>query len=594
MFNTGLSRVVLASILVASGCSDSSDPAGTTSTSDTTGTPSTANGTTTSTATTQGAGTTTNTTGSSVTAGSVTGSTVTGSTVTGGPTTGTGTVTSGGTTTTTTAGVGGATSSATVDGGTDTGTTGGNPDVLTVQLQEARQIIRGFGINATIMPSGESLPWEQLFTLEGANALGLSILRIGMHEEGGHRSVPSDWETARTLGARIIGSCWSAPAGWKSNNSVTGGGSLLPEYYDDWAGRIADYAADNDLYAMSIGNETDFASCAPSQGRPCNPPLTDEYESMVYTGKELTEFVKVAGPIFDERAPNTKMIAPEASLWIHVWSNLSPTNAANGGYDSSDPLECNCYSNEITAAAEATCEAHCLKGAGGELAEGGYDYGHWLASDPEAWAAFDIMGVHEYESQVGYAWPADVTGGVRDKEVWQTEMSGVMHWPEQGPSTDIDNGLAVARWIHSALTVGEASAWLYWWYEAYYQNDNEGLALVQGSSTIAKRYYTMGNFSRYIRPDIFHAVRVAGPSPENVMVSAYTGDGGELVIVAINETGAAVDVPIAITGGTAPASMVPYVTSASDNWAEGAAVTVADGSLPAALPAKSVTTYVSN
>src|SRR5690606_31541265 len=235
-------------------------------------------------------------------------------------------------------------------------------------------------------------------------------------------------------------------------------------------------------------------------GVPCAPPLTNEYESMVYTGKQMAEFVKVAGPIFDEIAPDTKMIAPEASLWQHVWSSLSPDGREleGGGYLSSDPLNCGCFANEITPEAEATCAAHCRKGENGELAEGGYDYGHWLASDPAAWSAFDIMGVHQYETQVAYAWPADVNGGVRDKEVWQTEMSGVMHWPEQGPSTDINNGVAVARWIHSALTVGEASAWLYWWYEAHYQNDNEGLAYVRNdqadANQIAKRYYTLGNF----------------------------------------------------------------------------------------------------
>lgn len=468
------------------------------------------------------------------------------------------------------------------------------PDVLTVQMDATRQIIRGFGINATIMPGGESLPWNQLFTLQGENALGLSILRIGMDENGGHRGVPSDWATVKNLNAKVIGSCWSAPASWKTNNKTTNGGHLLADRYDDWATMIAEYANDNGLYAMSIGNETDFASCSTSGGT-CQAPLTDEYESMVYTGKELAAFVKVAGPIFDEKAPNTKMIAPEASLWIHVWSNLSPTGkgVTGGGYDSSDPLDCNCFSNTIDATVAATCATQCKPAAAGGLAEGGYDYGHWLAADPAAWSAFDIMGVHEYESQIAYAWPADVTGGVRDKEVWQTEMSGVMYWPEQGPSTNIENGLAVARWIHSALTIGEASAWLYWWYEAYYQNDNEGLALIQGSNTIAKRYYTMGNFSRYIRPDVFHAVRVAGPSPANVMVSAYKGDAGELVIVAINETNAAVEAPIAITGGTAPAMMIPYVTSASANWAAGTAVAVANGSLPASLPAKSVTTFVS-
>jgi O-glycosyl hydrolase len=357
---------------------------------------------------------------------------------------------------------------------------------------------------------------------------------------------------------------------------------------------IAEYANDNELYAMSLGSQTDFATCSPSQGVPCDPPLTDEFESMVYTGKELTDFVKVAGPIFRASAPNTKMIAPESSAWIHVWSHLSPTSEAQGYYNSSDPLDCNCFANEIDAAAEGTCASHCLNGAAGELAEAGYDYGHWLASDADAWSALDILGVHQYKSQVGYAWPADVTAGVRDKEVWQTEMSGEPYWPEMGPSTNIENGVAVARWIHSALTVGEASAWLYWAYEAHFRNDNDGLALVQGTSAIAKRYYTLGNFSRYIRPDVFHAVRVAGPSPENVMVSAYKGDNGEVVIVAINETNETVDVAIAISGGTAPPMMVPQVTSASENWAEGAPVPVTDGSLPATLPAMSVTTFVSN
>lgn len=472
------------------------------------------------------------------------------------------------------------------------------PDVLTVQLQEVRQIIRGFGLNATIT-DGSNLPWNQLFTLNGTNALGLSILRIGMHEEGGHRNVPSGWETVKSLGARVIGSCWSAPASWKTNNSTTGGGHLLPARYADWATRIANYARTNGLYAMSIANEADFASCSPSQGRPCSPPLTDEYESMVYTGKEMAAFVKVAGPIFKQQAPDSLMIAPEASLWQHVWSNLSPNGEGipGGGYKSSDPLKCGCFANTIDPVAAETCAAHCKNGPGGELAEGGYDYGHWLASDPETWAAFDIMGVHQYETQVGYAWPADVNGGVRDKEVWQTEMSGVSHWPEQGPSTDIANGIAVARWIHSALTVGEASAWLYWWYKSYFNNNNEGLGLMLNNNIndapVTKRYFTMGNFSRYIRPDVFHAVRVAGPSPANVMVSAYKGDGGEVVIVAINETGQAVDIPIAITGGTVPAAMVPHVTTASANWAQGTAVPVTDGSLQAALPSMSVTTFVS-
>src|SRR5690606_16549567 len=141
---------------------------------------------------------------------------------------------------------------------------------------------------------------------------------------------------------------------------------------------------------------------------------------------------------------NTKVIAPEASEWIHVWSNISGTGSLQASHPhSSDPYDCGCYGNVITAELEATCAQKCKDGEG-------YDYGHALWADQEAWNAFDIMGVHEYDSQIAFAWPADVNGGVRDKEVWQTEMSGVMHWPEQGPSTNIDNGVAVAGWVHSA------------------------------------------------------------------------------------------------------------------------------------------------
>ncbi len=458
----------------------------------------------------------------------------------------------------------------------------------TVHLDQEKQTIQGFGINATIMPSGKSLPWKQLFTsdLTTKDALGLSILRIGMHENGGHRSVPNDWETARsTYGAKIIGSCWSAPREMKSNGKTTAGGYLKTANYADWAKKIAQYAASNKLYAMSIANESDFASCGSGSGeKPCSPPLTDEYESMVYTGKQMVEFVKAARKAFDQYAPDVKMIAPEASLWIHVWSNLSCIDQ----YKSSDPHGCGCFSNDINDAAEiAKCAQKCKDGDG-------YDYGHWLAKDTEAWNAVDILGVHQYESQVAYPWPADVTGGKRTKEIWQTEMSGVMYWPEQGPSTDIKNGVAVGRWIQSGLMVGEASAWCYWWYEAYYQNDNEGLALIKGSNSIAKRYYTFGNYSRYIRPD-HKIVNITATDklPAKVLLTASKDDAGKVVIVAVNETESEQTVPITITGGTVPASFTPIVTNNNENWAEKSAVTATDGVLTVKLEKMSVTTFVS-
>jgi O-glycosyl hydrolase len=247
--------------------------------------------------------------------------------------------------------------------------------------------------------------------------------------------------------------------------------------------------------------------------------------------------------------------------------------------NSSDPLKCGCFGN---TPGTTGCASTCADG-------NGYDYGHWLAKDATAWSLIDIIGTHEYDTQKAEAWPADVDGGKRTKPIWQTEVSGVKYWPEEVASADIKNGVVVAGWIHSALTVGEASAWLYWWYQA--SGDNEGL-LLSGSSALTKRCYTLGNYSKFVRPG-YTRVDITGTVPTNVLLSAYTGDDGTVVVVAINKGTAAVSVPISIAGGaTAPATMTPNVTSDSDNLAAKAAVPVSGGTFTASLPGMSVTTFV--
>jgi len=445
---------------------------------------------------------------------------------------------------------------------------------VTVKLDATHQTIQGFGINTALMPTGKSFPVDKLFGTTAADSIGLTILRIGMDSTGALTGqFVSD--VKKISGTKIIGSTWSPPKECKSNNNTQQGGYLLDKCFDSWSTTIANFAKNQGLYAMSVGNETDFASCKAK-----GPPCTDDYDSTTYTAKQMVAWIKVVGPKL--RAQNVKVIAPEASEWVHAWSNASGTGSTVSGHpQSSDPLNCGCFANSLTVTG---CAQTCLDG-------NGYDYGHWLWKDTDAWKAFDIFGVHEYDSQMAFAWPADVNGGVRDKEVWQTEMSGVKYWPEEGPSTDIKNGVAVAGWIHSALTVGEASAWLWWWYESYYQNDNEGLAIVQGSSTIAKRYFTLGNYSKFIRPG-YVAVDVVGNSNSSVLLSAFKGTDGTVVVVAVNKGTAAVTMPISIAGGTAPAMMTPTVTSSSDSLKAGTAIPVSAGSFTATLAGTTVTTFV--
>jgi O-glycosyl hydrolase len=415
----------------------------------------------------------------------------------------------------------------------------------------------------------------------GSDQLGLNILRVGMGANGepyNGSSCYSDIDNVVRITSErsephyIMGTLWSPPANCKTNNSIQNGGHLLATCYESWSTTIAAFAdkisqnTSTTLYAMSPQNETDFASCGLSE--PCN----GNYDTTLFTGKEAAEFQKIVGPKL--RAKGVIPMSAEASEWLHTWSNESACCSEPSGLPSSDPFDCGGF-NGTPIAASCTTDF------------GGYDYGHALAADPDAWAAFDILGTHQYDSQVAYPWPDDVPAR-GDKEVWETEMSGVKWWPEQGPSTHIENGVAVARWVHSALVVGEVNAWLWWWYSG--SSTNEGL-VVQGGQT-AKRYYTFGNFTRYVRPG-YHMVAVTGVFPEKVLVSAYVSDGGGVVIVAINETTTAQSIPIAFAGGTAPSAMMPIVTSESENWGEGATVAVQAASLTMGLEPMSVTTFVS-
>jgi glucuronoarabinoxylan endo-1,4-beta-xylanase len=432
----------------------------------------------------------------------------------------------------------------------DSAGTGG---AVTIRLDQARQTIDGFGINNN-WGALDNNAIKALF--DSATGLGLSILRIGMGS-GGDLTSGNNWNEVKNAAAAgckyVIGSTWSPPGSWKTNGSENNGGYLKPEYYTQWAERIAAFpgkvksGAGVDLYAMSIGNEPDFASCGSAE--PCN----GNYPTTLYNDTQVVNFIKVAGPKL--HAAGCKVMAPEASEWLHTWSDSSACCSEPGKKKSSDPL----------------------KGKG-------YDYGHALYKNQEAWAQLDILGVHQYDTQVAEPWPGDVAGR---KPVWQTEMSGVKWWPEQGPSTTIENGVAVAGWIHNALTVGEANAWCYWWYKAQGAT-NEGLLNSDGSDT--KRHYTFGNYTRFVRPG-FTRVDITGNIPQDVLLTAFKGNGS-VVIVAINKGAASANVPITIAGATPPASFTPWVTSASDNLVSKTAVAVSGATFTAALAGKTVTTFV--
>jgi glucosylceramidase len=100
-------------------------------------------------------------------------------------------------------------------------------------------------------------------------------------------------------GFKIIASPWSPPAWMKDNNSMTGGGKLLPQYYDVWAKYIVKYiqAYSNEgikIWAITPQNEPYYAAT---------------WESCLYTPQEERDFIKNnLGPRLEEAGLDVKIL----------------------------------------------------------------------------------------------------------------------------------------------------------------------------------------------------------------------------------------------------------------------------------------------
>jgi O-glycosyl hydrolase len=456
-------------------------------------------------------------------------------------------------------GTGGRTAGAT-GGSVSPGAGGSTAVAVTVNLAQTKQTIEGFGINISWAPTLSDADADALF--DPTTGLGLTLVRFAMTSNGSPVSsnITGDLTKARARGVtQLIGTCASPRALCKDNNNENNGGHLLESCYESWSDTILKFATAQGLYAMSIANEPDFASCGDAE--PCN----GSYPTTLYTAEELAAFLKVAGPKLQKAG--IKVIAPEPAAWGHAWSNDLACCSEPSGKPATDPLGC------------GSTSAPCAPGKG-------YDYGHVLYQDAAAWAAFDILGVHQYDTHEAKPWPADVPDR---KPTWQTEAGGVQWWPEHGPSGDIANGVAVAGWIHDALVNGDASAWLWFWYKASSNNDNLSLLLSGAADT--KRHYTLANYSRFIRPGYLR-VETGATVPEGLLLSAYKGADGTVVIVAVNRGSGAATVALSVAGGTVPASFTPWVTSASDDLKSGVAIPVSGGAFTATLPGQTVTTFV--
>src|SRR5690554_4277904 len=212
------------------------------------------------------------------------------------------------------------------------------------------------------------------------------------------------------------------------------------------------------------------------------------------------------------------------------------------------------------------------------------DYALNTLNDPEAGQGVDIVAAHAYDFK---ARPFPVAAG-RKKAVWQTEVSNIGF-----NDGSIDDGLKYARLLHDHLTITGVNAWFFWWLFSY----KEGEALIHLDTeyktfTTFKRLYTIGNYSRFVRPG-YSRINTDTNPVDNIFVTAFKDTTGErFAIIVINDGNEEREVRFNLNEFPEFKAVVPYRTSDTEDLAKLGEIPVRNRSFDAALEPRSVTTFV--
>jgi glucuronoarabinoxylan endo-1,4-beta-xylanase len=159
----------------------------------------------------------------------------------------------------------------------------------TIDANTVQQYIRGFGAANIIGWRDDINSADRTTAFSVDNGLGFSVLRVRVSPNSGDWSAnQATIDAAKSHGAMVIASAWSAPASMKTNNNTTGG-NLKTDSYSAYAAHLRDFCSTvSGIDAISPINE---------------PNITVDYESMEMSASDVAAFVAAHGnncgaPIF--------------------------------------------------------------------------------------------------------------------------------------------------------------------------------------------------------------------------------------------------------------------------------------------------------
>jgi glucuronoarabinoxylan endo-1,4-beta-xylanase len=200
-------------------------------------------------------------------------------------------------------------------------------------------------------------------------------------------------------------------------------------------------------------------------------------------------------------------------------------------------------------------------------------------TDPSVAADIGIVADHNYD---GISGPATLAKNSYGKPLWETEVSLL-----SGSDSSINNGVYYAQRIYYFMTVAQVNAWHYWWLVSGINAGNQGL--LDNNAATTKRLFTVGNYSRFVRPGF---CRIGVSNNASTLISAYNNTNStSFAIVAVNPNPITVTQVFNLYNFPPVASVTPWITSSNLSLAPQPAVSVANSSFAYALPALSVVTF---
>jgi glucuronoarabinoxylan endo-1,4-beta-xylanase len=420
----------------------------------------------------------------------------------------------------------------------------------TVDWNNVHQRIDGFGASSAWNGSWTTAEANVLFStnnnisyLSGVyNGAGLSLLRnhIAFANTTSASDTPTTVETsimqlAQARGARVWSTPWTPAGGFKSTNDIYDTAPVTNAInggsYLGSGNNITNlnYASQLANYVASMKNTYGVNLYALSIQNEPDATVTN-YEACQWSGAQFHDFVtNLYNALAAKGFGSTQIIIPESENWTDPRNLRGPT-----------------------------------------------------LSDPVAAADVGIIADHNYVANNGVGdqtVPAAVS--TSGKALWETEVALL-----SGNDPSINNGVYFAQRVHLFLTQAQANAYHYWW---LVNNGNQGL--LDTSAGPAKRLFTIGQFSRFVRPN-FNRIDATSSQP-SALISAYKDSTSPaFAIVAINNN-AAIDIVQTFTlTNFATASVTPWITSATLSLAPQAATNVTGSSFTFTIPAMSVVTFV--